>query len=88
MNPDYSTCADGCEVNEGLSEALGDDFIVLFENYDAQGFGHHSANAVFQTDDGRFIHADCGGCSCQGYGTWEECSREEAFNRVPEQERK
>lgn len=90
-NPSYSTMNDGCEsMEEGraLREALGDGFSVLYENYDDHGYGHHNANAIFVTRDGRFISAECGGCSCQGSGSWAVVeSREEAIRMVPEQER-
>lgn len=84
----YETMNDGCEGDrEGLKAALGEGYTVIYENYDAQGWGHHSANAIFQTVDGRYISAECGGCSCQGSGSWCETTREEAIRMVPEQER-
>ena len=89
MNDDYQTLNDGCDGDSaGLAAALGDDFRVVYESYDEEGWGHHSANAIFMTADGRFIAANCGGCSCGGNGDWERVeSREEAIRRVPEQER-
>lgn len=89
MNPDYQTLNDGCDGDSaGLRAALGDDFQVAYEDYDDHGYGHHSANAIFMTADGRFIAANCGGCSCHGNGDWEFVdSHEEAVLRVPEQQR-
>ena len=82
-------CNDGCEGDSaGLAEALGEDFEVVYENYDEAGWGHHSANAIFRLPDGRVIHANCGGCSCGGSGDWSyEASEEDARRLIPEQER-
>lgn len=89
MNPEYQTLNDGCDGDDtGLRAALGDGFTVLFENCDDQGWGHHSYNATFKTAEGRFIHANCGGCSCHGNGDWSYCESEaDAMLYVPEQER-
>lgn len=88
-NQDYQTLNDGCDGDSaGLCAALGDDFDVMYENYDAHGYGHHSANAIFRASDGRIIHAECGGCSCHGSGSWSyETDEETAMRMVPEQER-
>jgi hypothetical protein len=87
--PDYSTLADGCEGDSaGLAAALGTDFVVLYENYDHEGWGHHGADAVFKASDGRFVHAECGGCSCGGRGSWDYCADEqEALRLIPEHAR-
>lgn len=84
---DYQTLNDGCTGDDdGLRAALGDDFEVVWENYDdAEGYGHHSADAVFRLADGRFVHAECGGCSCEGSGSWSyEESEAAARLMVPE----
>lgn len=85
----YSTLADGCKGDSaGLAEALGDHYEVIYECRSDEGWGHHSYNAVFRIPDGRYIHAECGGCSCGGYGSWSYCADErEALLLVPEQER-
>jgi hypothetical protein len=75
-------CCDGDE--EGLIAALGSRFVRVFSDVDDGGYGHHSCDEVFVTDDGRIIHAECGGCSCEGSGSWSEVpSLEEAMRLVP-----
>lgn len=83
----FQTLNDYCDGDrDGLVAALGDGFSVLFENYDdSEGYGHHSADAIFRTADGRIIHAECGGCSCDGSGSWSEYETEEkARQAIPE----
>lgn len=85
--PEYRTLNYFCEGDrQGLSEALGTDYVVLHEIYDdSEGYGHHSANAVFRTKDNKYIHAECGGCSCEGSGSWGYCKdAEEAYRMIPE----
>jgi hypothetical protein len=85
MAPEYQTMNDGCEGDsDGLAAAL-DGAVLVWENYDSEGYGHHSANAIFRLPDGRVIHAECGGCSCEGSGSWSfEDSIEAAARLVPE----
>ncbi len=83
----YYTLADDCVGDsEGLAAALGAEFEVITENYDdSEGYGHHFADAVFRAHDGRIIHAECGGCSCEGSGSWSYCdSVEQALAQIPE----
>ena len=87
---DYQTLNDGCEGDsEGLKSALGDGFEVVAEEYeDSIGWGHHSADAVFRLADGRIVHAECGGCSCGGSGSWSYCETlDEALKSIPEHRR-
>lgn len=92
MKPDYKTfngCCDNTDDAQALRDALGEDYKVLYDDGYSEGYGHHGYNAVFELADGRYIHAECGGCSCSGYGSWSYCeSREEALKLIPEQERK
>jgi hypothetical protein len=84
---DYDTMHDGCDGDsEGLAAALGETFVVIWEDYDdSTGYGHHDARAVFRAHDGRFVRADCGGCSCGGSGSWEYVDTEaEALALVPQ----
>lgn len=77
---------DGCDGDKGgLLAALGVGFEVVFEEYDdSEGYGHHSGNAIFRTSDGQYIHAECGGCSCHGSGSWFRAkSEEEARQAIP-----
>ena len=89
MKTEYETLNDGCEGDsEGLRAALGDAYVVVYEDYDAEGWGHHGANAVFIATDGRLIGASCGGCSCGGSGGWSYCATgDEALASIPEQDR-
>lgn len=83
---EYQTLNDGCEGDsDGLAAALGTDFAVVFEEYDdSTGCGHHSADAIFRLSDGRIVHAECGGCSCEGSGSWSfEDSLEAAARLIP-----
>lgn len=88
-NGDYRTLNDGCEGDEaGLKAALGDNYQLIHEQCDDEGYGAHSYNAIFLTGGGRWIAANCGGCSCFGHGDWYYVdSREEAIRMIPEQER-
>lgn len=90
--PAYQTLApdEGCYGDSaGLALALGDDYEVVVEAYDdSEGYGHHSADAIFRLPDGRIIHAECGGCSCEGNGSWSFCaSLDEALKAIPEYRR-
>ena len=79
----------GCEGDvRGLSEALGDAYEVISSSGYDEDWGHHSFNTIFKASDGRFIHAECGGCSCGGSGSWSyQESYEMAVRMVPEDER-
>lgn len=88
--PEYRTLNDGCYGDKsGLEKALGDGYQILYENYDdSEGYGHHGGEAVFLTADGKYIHASCGGCSCEGSGDWSICdSKEAALLNIPEYSR-
>ena len=89
MKPDYQTMNDGCDGDsQGLRDALGDDYEVITEVRDEQGYGAHDSNAVFRTASGKIIHADCGGCSCGGTGNWDYVTSEgEAMRMIPESAR-
>jgi hypothetical protein len=78
--------ADGCYGDaDGLTSALGTTFEVVFSNCDDQGYGHHSYDEIYKLPDGRVIHAECGGYSCKGSGSWSYCADEtEAMKLVPE----
>ena len=80
----------GCEGDsDGLTAAIGDDFVVLHSRSDDYGYGHHTYNAVIATSNGSFIHAECGGCSCEGSGTWTRLgSLDEALSYLPLEQRR
>lgn len=80
---------DGCDGDEkGLREALGESYSVLESTGEDYGYGHHSYNTIYRTSDGRLIHAECGGCSCGGSGSWSfEPSVDLARRLIPEDER-
>lgn len=60
----------------------------VWESLRNEGYGHHSYNQVFRTAGGRVIHAECGGCSCEGSGSWSvEADEKAAMLMVPEYER-
>ncbi len=86
--PRYSTLNDGCDGDsDGLRLALGDDYAIVSEHLDDYDY-EHSYNAVFALPDGRYIHADCGGCSCGGSGHWSYVAdRIEAERLIPEDQR-
>lgn len=81
-----SVLVDGCDGDrDGLVAALGDGWIVVFVHESDEGYGHHTYEQVFKLADGSFIHAECGGCSCGGSGSWSAHATEaEAMSRVPE----
>lgn len=86
MSKEYSTLNDGCEGDsEGLAMALGDAFELIREYCDDEGWGHHTYDAIFRATDGRYIHAECGGCSCGGSGSWSYAeSVQDAERLIPE----
>lgn len=67
------------ELNKGT-------FQIEFEYISDEGYGHHQYEAVYySTYDGRYFHAECGGCSCGGSSSWSEhSSLESAMHQVPE----
>lgn len=85
---DFERCVlcDGCDGDSaGLTEALGDDYEVVYQSNRDYGYGHHSYDEVYKLADGRYIAANCGGCSCHGNGDWcYENSQEMAMRFVPE----
>lgn len=77
-----------CGDTDGLCAALKQPHAVLYSACRDEGYGHHSYNEIIVLDDGRIIHAECGGCSCDGSGSWSFCATpEEAERLIPEQER-
>jgi len=92
MPQEYRTCADGCITNDlggsqqALQTALDGGYALLYEHYDdSEGWGHHHANMVAVLPDGRIIHAEYGGCSCEGHGSWSFVdSLEEGLRMIPE----
>jgi hypothetical protein len=62
--------------------------LVFDYSYD-EGYGHHSVDEVWRLADGRYVHAECGGCSCEGSGSFSvEKDEETAMRLVPEYHRK
>lgn len=87
--PVYEALIDGCDGDsEGLKAALGNDYtIIRCWGDDSEGYGHNSYNTIYQTANGKIIHAECGGCSCGGSGSWSYCDNMlEAIRLVPEDE--
>jgi hypothetical protein len=84
----YEALLDGCEGDsDGLRHALGDGYVVV-RSYGNDDCYEHSYNTIYRTASGQLIHAECGGCSCGGSGSWSLVSSiEEAERLVPEQER-
>lgn len=80
----------GCDGDaKGLAEALGEHYSVIESSGDDSiGYGHHSYNTIYRASDGCVIHAECGGCSCGGSGSWSyEDSVACARRMIPEDER-
>lgn len=62
---------DGCEGDSiGLAALLADGYEVLHAYHSDEGYGHHSYDEIIKLADGRIVHAECGGCSCEGSGSW------------------
>lgn len=80
---------DGCIGDDaGYKSALEAGYAVLDGHYSDEGWGHHSYDEVVVLEDGRVISAHCGGCSCEGHGSWEFVDGVETARRlVPEQQR-
>lgn len=77
-------CLEGDE-EKLFCEAIGEEFEIAFQDASHEGWGHHGVNVVIRTKDDRWVHADCGGCSCDGSGDWGFYeSKEEAMRHVPE----
>lgn len=86
---DCEALLDYCDGDvAGLKAALGESYSVVWAcGYD-EGYGHHSYDTIYRTSDGRLVHAECGGCSCHGNGSWSyETSEEAAMRMVPEDKR-
>lgn len=82
----FGGCCDNHEDSEKLDELIGvAEYEVLYEDFDAsEGYGHHQGNAVLRLADGRYVHVECGGCSCEGSGSWVLCAtREKALQHIP-----
>ena len=77
---------DDCDGDRaGLEHALGVGFEPIKSWGHDEGFGHHGYNTLYRAGDGRLVHAECGGCSCGGYGSWSYIeSIEEGERLVPE----
>jgi len=72
----------------GLKASLGESYSVVKSKGDDWGYGHHSYDTIYRATDGRLIHAECGGCSCGGSGTWTYVdSMAEAERLIPEDKR-
>lgn len=78
----------GCDGDRaGLIAVLGDHYEVVHQDTSDYEY-EHTFDAIFKLPDGRFIHAECGGCSCGGSGSWSiEPNEEFARRRVPEWKR-
>jgi hypothetical protein len=77
---------DGCDMDDppGLKAALVGATLLEAYGYE-EGWGHHAYDDIYQLADGRYLHVECGGCSCGGRGTWATYDGlEEARLRVPE----
>ena len=62
---------DGCDGDsDGLRAALGNRYVILESWGHDEGYGHHGYNTIYRTEDDRLVHAECGGCSCDGSGSW------------------
>jgi hypothetical protein len=84
----YEALMDGCDGDTaGLLEALGENYRVVKSTGSNYGYGHHSYNTIYQASDGRYVSAECGGCSCGGSGSWCYSTLQEAERMIPEQER-
>lgn len=83
---DVQALLDGCEGDaDGLRAALGEGAVIVKSWGYEEGYGHHGYDTIWRTADGRIIHAECGGCSCEGSGSWSVCSSmTEAEQLVPE----
>jgi hypothetical protein len=77
---------DGCEGDAvGLRAALGERYVVLMSWARNDGISEHDYNTIYRASDGRLIHAECGGCSCGGSGSWSYVdSIEDGIALVPE----
>lgn len=81
----YEALLDGCDGDvEGLRKALGENYSVVSSSGDDYGYGHHSYYTTYLCEDGRTIAADCGGCSCDGGGSWDYVEPEKAHLYIPE----
>jgi hypothetical protein len=85
---EYEALLDGCEGDSaGLRAALGASYKVL-RSYCNDECYEHSSNTIYEAETGQLIHAECGGCSCGGSGSWSYVANmDEAIKLVPEQER-
>ncbi len=62
-------------------------YCILAQVVSNDGY-EHTYNAVLITDEGQIIHADCGGCSCGGSGSWGlAASYEDGLRMIPEIDR-
>jgi hypothetical protein len=82
---EYEACLDGCD--DSLRKELGYNYKILKSTGSDHGYGHHSYNTIYQTETGKIISAECGGCSCEGSGSWCYTTLYEAGLMIPEQER-
>lgn len=83
---EMNVLVDGCDGDDvGLKAALGENPELLHSNYEDWGYGDHGYNEVWKTTDGKFLHAECGGCSCGGSGSWDYYdNEEEARRKIPQ----
>lgn len=85
--PYVEALLDGCDGDRaGLEAALGERYQVV-TSWGIDDL-EHSFNTIYQTEHGQLIHAECGGCSCGGSGSWSLVSSvAEAERLVPEHDR-
>lgn len=76
-------CDDCRGDREGWNQAIAGAELI-YKHYENRGWGHHEYNEIWRTPGFRFLHGECGGCSCGGSGSWGEYSLEEAKQRIPD----
>lgn len=88
IDREYQTLNDGCEGDsEGLAVAVTG-ATLLWEGGSDYGWGHHHSNAIWTLPDGRYVTAECGGCSCGVSGSWGyRDTFEQAISDVPSEHR-
>lgn len=87
---DRMVLADGCDGDgSGLTAALGTNYEIVYQDLENYGHGHHNYDEVYKLADGTYIHAECGGCSCGGSGSFTDpLDYERAKQFIPLEKRK